>query len=57
MTPYRETEPMELLDALDLAPSPSNQLAVGWTFARGEFDGLRVEAPMRMAYREASVCL
>jgi hypothetical protein len=35
-------EPSGLLDALDLAITPANLLAVGWTFARGEFDGLYV---------------
>lgn len=46
-----------LLDALDLAITPTNLLAVGWTFARGEFDGLRVERPVRMAAQGLSVCL
>ncbi len=46
-----------LLDALELAPSALNQLAIGWTFARGEFDGLRVERPIRMAHQGASVWL
>ena len=46
-----------LLDALELPPSAINQLAVGWTFARGEFDGLRVEMPVRMAHREACAWL
>jgi len=46
-----------LLDALDLAPTPTNLLAIGWTFARGEFDGLRVERPVRMAAQGVSVCL
>jgi hypothetical protein len=55
-------EPMSLesrglLDALELAPSAINQLAIGWTFARGEFDGLRVERPVRMAHQGASVWL
>lgn len=40
-----------LLDALDLASNPMNILAVGWTLARGEFDGLRVPIPVRMAWR------
>lgn len=46
-----------LLDALELAPTPANLLAIGWTFARGEFDGLRVERPVRMAAQGASVWL
>lgn len=46
-----------LLDALDLAPSPINQLAVGWTFARGEFEGLRVDRPVRMSHRDVGVWL
>lgn len=37
------------IDALDLSPSAANRLAVGWTLARGELDGLRVEAPVRMS--------
>lgn len=41
-------EPSYMLDALDLAASPLNALAVGWTLARGEFDGLRVDVPVRM---------
>jgi hypothetical protein len=46
-----------LLDALDLAITPTNVLAVGWSFARGEFDGLRVERPVRMAAQGASTWL
>lgn len=38
----------DLLDALDLAPTPMNALAVAWTQALGEFRGLRIEAPVRM---------
>lgn len=41
----------EMVDALDLAPTASNALAVGWSLARGEFDGLRVDVPVRMAWR------
>jgi hypothetical protein len=48
-------ESQGLLDALELAPSAINQLAIGWTFARGEFEGLRVERPVRMAAQGASV--
>lgn len=43
-----------VIDALDLLPSAANRLAVGWTLARGELDGLRVEAPVRMAAPAAS---
>ena len=50
-------ESIGLLDALELASTPLNQLALGWTIARGEFDGLRVETPVRMSYREASAWL
>jgi hypothetical protein len=39
----------DLLDALDLAPTPTNALAVAWTLATGEFRGLRIEAPVRMS--------
>jgi hypothetical protein len=46
-----------LLDALELSETPVNLLAVSWTFARGEFDGLRVERPVRMAAQGLSVCL
>jgi hypothetical protein len=46
-----------LLDALELARTPANLLAVSWTFARGEFEGLRVERPVRMTSQGASVCL
>lgn len=46
-----------LLDALELAPTPINHLALGWTIARGEFDGLRVDAPIRMAHQGACVVL
>lgn len=48
--PRAPRESSGLLDALDLAVSPVNLLAVGWTLARGEFDGLRVDAPVRMAW-------
>ena len=56
----RETltvEGQSLLDALDLAPSALNQLAIGWTFARGEFDGLHVDRPVRMSHRDVGVWL
>lgn len=46
-----------MLDALELDVTPANLLAVGWTFARGEFDGLRVERPVRMSFQGVSVCL
>jgi hypothetical protein len=39
-----------LLDALDLAPTPANALAVAWTLATGEFRGLRIETPVRMTW-------
>lgn len=42
----------EIIDALDLAPTACNALAVGWSLARGEFDGLRVEMPVRMSCME-----
>lgn len=50
-------EPMAMLDALELAVTPANMLAVSWTFARGEFEGLRVEQPVRMTSQGASVWL
>lgn len=43
--------PRDLLDALDLEPTPQNALAVAWTRALGEFRGLRIDAPVRMADR------
>jgi hypothetical protein len=46
-----------LLDALELPVTPTNILAVSWTFARGEFEGLRVERPVRMAAQGMSVCV
>lgn len=46
-----------MLDALELAPSALNQLAIGWSFARGEFDGLSVERPIRMSHRDVGVWL
>lgn len=53
--PHHESTAM--LDALDLAVTPANMLAVSWTFARGEFEGLRVERPVRMAAQGLSVCV
>jgi hypothetical protein len=50
-------ESHNLLDALELPPTASNLLAIGWTFARGEFDGLRVDVPVRMASASACVAL
>jgi hypothetical protein len=38
-----------MLDALDLALTPQNALALGWVMARGEFAGLSVPRPVRMA--------
>jgi len=55
--PSRELETTGMLDALNLDASPLNQLAIGWTFARGEFDGLRVDRPVRMAAQGRSLCL
>ena len=55
--PSRELETTGMLDALNLYPSAINQLAIGWTFARGEFDGLRVDRPVRMAAHGRSLCL
>jgi hypothetical protein len=46
-----------MLDALELVVTPANLLAVSWTFARGEFEGLRVEKPVRMAAQGMSVCV
>jgi hypothetical protein len=54
--PNRELE-TGMLDALNLDASPLNQLAIGWTVARGEFDGLRVDRPVRMATHGRSLCL
>jgi len=48
--------PRDLLDVLDLAPTPQNALAVAWTRALGEFRGLRIEAPVRMTDR-VGACL
>lgn len=55
--PSRELETTDMLDALNLYPSAINRLAIGWTYARGEFDGLRVDRPVRMAHQGASVWL
>ena len=56
--PSRELElATGMLDALNLYPSAINQLAIGWTFARGEFDGLRVDRPVRMSAHGRSLCL
>ena len=55
--PNRFIETTDMLDALNLYPSAINQLAIGWTYARGEFDGLRVDRPVRMAAQGACVCL
>jgi hypothetical protein len=46
-----------LLYALELSETPANLLAVSWTFARGEFDGLRVERRARTAAKGMSVWL
>lgn len=43
-----------MLDALELDITPSNLLAIGWTLARGEFDGLRVETPVRMTWQASA---
>lgn len=50
-------ESVDMLNALELEPTPANLLAVGWTFARGEFEGLRVEMPVRMACLGVCVAL
>ena len=55
--PSREIETTDMLDALNLEPSDLNRLAVGWTYARGEFDGLRVDRPVRMAHQGANAWL
>lgn len=55
--PNRFIETTDMLDALNLEPSAINQLALGWTYARGEFDGLRVDRPVRMTHQGACVCL
>ena len=55
--PNRELETTGMLDALNLDASPLNQLAISWTFARGEFDGLRVDRPVRMSAHGRSLCL
>lgn len=47
-------EPSRMLDALELDITPSNLLAIGWTLARGEFEGLRVETPVRMTWQAAA---
>ena len=57
VAPTHDAITADLVDALDLAMSPTNLLAVGWTFARGEFDGLRVERPVRMAHTGTALWL
>ena len=50
VAPTHDAITADLVDALDLAVSPLNLLAVQWSLVRGEFDGLRVERPVRMAH-------
>lgn len=57
VAPTHDAITADLVDALDLAMSPANLLAVQWTFARGEFDGLRVERPVRMAFTDSGTWL